>query len=259
MALPEPKARIQRLFDQLSAPYARFVFSRLRGEIQQDVAWIKPRPGEWVLDLACGPGTLAVQLARYGCRVYGLDLAEKMIWRAHRAARRLRCPPMHFAVADAEQLPAPDAAFDLVTCAFAFPDFPAPAQVVAEICRVTRPGGRIAVLEAVAPENPAQRSELDRLERLRSAGAPAHLLSLPDLVALFRPAGLALLDARVSERRRRLEDWLGSAAVQDDAARRGLRQALLATAKGDTAGLHLEQHRGRWFFSAKVAQLLWRK
>jgi len=258
MALPEPKASVQRLFDRLARPYARFVFSRMRGEIQDDVAWMKPRPRERVLDLACGPGTLALELALYGCRVYALDLAEQMIRRAQDAQRRRRCSPVHFAVADAEKLPLPDESFDLVTCAFSFPDFPSPRRAVAEICRVTRPGGRISVVEALAPEDAPRSATLDRLEQLRSAGVPVHLLSLTDLLALFRQAGLSLVDAGVSERRRRIEDWIGAAAGAG-AARRDLRRRLLETAEGDTAGLHLERHRGKWQFCAKVARLLWRK
>ena len=260
MALPEPKASIQRLFDDLAAPYARFVFSRLQAETREDVAWIRPQPQEEILDLACGPGTLALELARCGCRVHALDLAERMIDRARRAARLRRCPPVQFAVADAEQLPLPDTAFDLVTCAFSLPAFPARARAVAEIHRVTRPGGRIAILEAVAPEDPAQSAELDRLERLRSGGVPTHLLTLRELLALFQQAGLELLDASISERRRRLADWLGVAVVQGGpTARRRLRQQLLDSAKNAAAGLHLERHRGQWFFNAKVARLLWRK
>ncbi len=231
MALPERKARLQRLFDRLAAPYARFVFSRLRRETRGDVAWIQPRAEERVLDLACGPGTLALELARYGCRIYALDLAEQMILRARRGARQRRCPPVHFAVADAELLPVGDKTFDLVTCAFSISAF-----------------------------HPEQSAELARLERLRSAGVPAHLVSLGELLGLFRQAGLELLDASVSERRRRLEDWLSGAAVRGGAAaRQRLRRQLLGTAKGDAAGLRLERHRGQWFYCAKVARLLWVK
>ncbi len=255
---------MRRLFDRLSGPYARVVFSHLQHETQADVAWVRPRAGEKVLDLACGPGTLALELVRYGCRVYAVDLAEQMIAQAQ-AARRRRCgPPVHFAVADVEQLPLPGDSFDLVTCGFSFADFPAPAQAVAEICRVTRRGGRVAVVEAVAPEDPTQSAELDRLERLRSGGVPAHLLSLTELTALFRQASLELLDAAVSERRHRLEDWLGAAVGEGGVTtqrrlRRHLQAQLLETARSDAAGMHLERHGGRWFFSAKVAGLLWRK
>lgn len=260
MALPEPKASVQRLFDRLSAPYARVVFSRRRAEIQDDIAWIRPHAGEKALDLACGPGTLALELARHGCCVYALDLAERMIAQARSVARRRRSPPIHFAVADAEQLPLRGKMFDLVTCAFSLPVFPAPAKALAEIRRVTRPGGRIAILEAVAPEDSAESAELDRLERLRSDGEPAHLFSLPELLALFRQAGLSLLDASISERRRRLEDWLESAVVRGGAAaRRRLRRQVLDSARNPTAGLRLERHRSQWFFHHKVARLLWQR
>jgi SAM-dependent methyltransferase len=260
MTLPEPKASLQRLFNRLSSPYARFVFSRLRAETRAHVAWLQPRASERVLDLACGPGTLALELARYGCSVYALDLAEGMIAEAQVAARQRHSRAIQFAVADAEQLPLPEGEFDLVTCAFSFPTFPTPEKALREICRVTRPGGRIAVLEVVVPEDPTQRAALDRLERLRSGGIPTRLLSLADLLGLFRRAGLSLADAHVCERGRRLEDWLCGAEVEGGpSARRQLRQEFLESARGHRSGFHIERHRGHWFYCAKVAQLLWRK
>src|SRR3989441_10453868 len=186
MALPEPKAGVQRLFNRLSGPYARVVFSRLQRETQADVAWVRPRAGEKVLDLACGPGTLALELVGYGCRVYAVDLAEKMIARAQVARRRRRCPPVHFAVADVEQLPLPGDVFDLVACAFSFADFPAPVQAVAEMCRVTRRGGRVAVLEAVAPEDPVPSGEIHRPPRLRPGRESARPLLLARLPVVVR-------------------------------------------------------------------------
>src|SRR5437879_11973526 len=131
------------------------------------------------------------------------------------------------------------------------------------MCRVPRRGGRVAVLEAVAPEDPAQSAELDRLERLRSAGVSAHLLSLTELTALFRQASLELLDAKVSERKRRLEDWLGAAVGEGGVPaqrrlQRHLRVKLLETARRDAAGVHIERHRAHWLSIANVAQLRWR-
>lgn len=260
MTLPEPKASVQRLFNNLSTPYACFVFSHYRGETRRDVAWIKPNPRELVLDLACGPGTLALELGRYGCRVYAVDLAEKMISLARRAARRRNKLGVHFAVADAERLPLPSNCFDLVTCGYSLANFPALPPVVAEMFRVTRPGGRVAILEAVAPEDAGQRTVLNRLEQLRSAGAPARLLCSTDLRALFERANFLLLDGQVRERRRRLDDWLSLGNLdRATSSCRQLRQQILETAGDDSAGLHLERCNGRWFFYAKVACLLWRK
>ncbi|HJY86085.1 MAG TPA: methyltransferase domain-containing protein [Candidatus Acidoferrales bacterium] len=260
MALPQPKASFQRLFNRLSPSYARFVFSQLRAETRAHVAWLQPRANERVLDLACGPGTLAVELARYGCSVYALDLAEGMITVAQVAARQRRLRAIYFAVADAEQLPLPGGRFDLVTCAFSFPVFPTARKALDEICRVTRPRGRIALVEVVVAEDPAEREAWDRLERLRSGGIPTRLLSLADLLGLSRQAGLSLADAHVFERSRRLEDWLCGAVVEGGpSARRRLRQEFLESARAHSSSFHLEQHHGHWFYSAKVARLLWRK
>jgi len=260
MLRPEHKASVQRLFNRLATPYARFVFSRLRQETRQDVTWMKPQAHERALDLACGPGTLALELARHGCRVYAFDLAEQMLARARQAARTGGAQELHFAVGDVEHLPLPTGGFDLVTCSFSLANFPAPHDAVAEICRVTRPGGRVAVLEVVAPEDPAERAEFNRLEQLRSGGAPTRLLSLRDLLALYRQANLDLLDACVSVRQRRLDDWLTLGHLgRTPQARRRLREQVLQTAKENTAGLHLERHRRGWVFHVRVARLLWRK
>ncbi len=260
MVLPEHKASVQRLFNQLATRYARFVFSRLREETRADVAWMKPRARERALDLACGPGTLALELARHGCRVYAFDLAEQMISQARRAARRRQTRNIQFAVADVEQLPLPSGRFDLVTCGYTLANLRVPQHAVAEICRVTRPGGRIGILEAVAPEDTAQRAAFNRMERLRSSGVPVRLLSLSDLLALYWQAKLTLLEACVSERRRRLEDWL-SLRNPDKAARpyQRLRERVLQAARENAAGLRMERHRGEWFYHVQVARLLWRK
>lgn len=260
MALAEPKASVQRLFNRLSTPYARFVFSRSQEETRRDAAWIKPQSRERVLDLACGPGALALELARYGCHVYAFDLAERMIALARSAAHRQRDLQTHFGVADAEHLPLPSSRFDLVTCSYSLAGFPALRQVVAEISRVTRPGGRVAILEVVAPENAGQRAVLSQLEQRRSAGAPVRLLCLTDLLVLFPQMNWLLLDGHVRERRRRLEDWLSLGELsRTTGSRRKLREQVLETAFDDSAGLHLERRRGRWFYYPKVACLLWRK
>ena len=259
MALPDPKIRIQRLFNRIAVPYTRWALSRARAETRRDAEWIRVQGHERVLDLACGPGTLGLELAGQARAVYGLDLADRMIAQARRAAAAARCAHAHFGVADGELLPLPTDSFDLVTCSYSFANFPAPQRVVEEMHRVTRPGGRIAVLEVVAPENAAQRQLLNRLERLRTR-VPTRILCLTDLLALFYQVNLHLVDCQVQQRRRRLDDWLALAESGGDRrTRRRLRQELLRTAKTNDPGWHLSRQGGRWFFYHTVARLLWRK
>lgn len=259
LTLPDPKLRTQRLFNRIAASYARRVLPRASAQTRQDAEWIIPRWGERVLDLACGPGTLGLELALHGCAVYGLDLAEGMIAEAHRAARVRRCPNTHFGIADAERLPLPANSFDLVVCRYSFANFLAPQQVAREMQRVTRAGGRIVVLEVVAPENAVERQQVNRLEQLRSR-APTRILCLSELLALFYQVNLNLVDCHVERRRQRLDDWVAlGESGEDRCARRRLQQVLLRTAKNNDAGVPLDRQGGRWFLYHAVARLLWRK
>jgi SAM-dependent methyltransferase len=97
-----------------------------------------------VLDVACGTGNLAIPAARAGARVSGVDIAANLIEqaRARAAAENL---PIDFRVGDAEELPFPDASFDMVVTMYGAMFAPRPQVVAAELARVCRPGGMIAM------------------------------------------------------------------------------------------------------------------
>ena len=96
--------------------------------------------GTRVLDVGCGLGDLAAAAAARGAHATGSDLAEGMV----EAARR-RHPGIEFQVADAERLPFADGAFDATVSAFVVNHMPDPERGAAELVRVTRPGGRVAL------------------------------------------------------------------------------------------------------------------
>ena len=102
------------------------------------------QPGSRVLDVACGTGNLAVIAARRGCAVSGIDIAGNLIVqaRARAAAEGLR---IDFKEADAEALPFLGNQFDLVASMFGAMFAPRPSVVAAELLRVTKPGGQVAL------------------------------------------------------------------------------------------------------------------
>lgn len=111
------------------------------------VELIQPRPGERVLDLACGTGIVARQVASRVApngTVSALDVNPHMLTVA-RAAAEAEGAKIAFLEGNAENLPFDDGAFDLVTCQHAFQFFPNPDAVAREIARVLAPGGRVAV------------------------------------------------------------------------------------------------------------------
>ncbi len=103
-----------------------------------------------VLDVACGTGDMAVELVRHGCDVTGIDISEEMLVIARRKVENGK-----WQVADAENLPFDDNAFDAVTCAFGVRNFAGLEGGLGEMARVLKPGGRLVILELSYPENPA--------------------------------------------------------------------------------------------------------
>jgi len=102
------------------------------------------RPGERVLDLAAGTAVSTVELARSGAWCLAADFSQGML-----AAGRGRAVPK--AAADALHLPFDDASFDAVTISFGLRNIADTGAALAEMARVTRPGGRLVVCEFSTP------------------------------------------------------------------------------------------------------------
>jgi SAM-dependent methyltransferase len=108
------------------------------------VARLRLRAGERVLDVACGTGNLTIPAARAGARVTGIDIAPNLIAQARMEARAAACTIV-FEVGEAEALPYLDGQFDTVMTMFGAMFASPPERVGAELVRVTRPGGRVAM------------------------------------------------------------------------------------------------------------------
>jgi SAM-dependent methyltransferase len=107
------------------------------------VQFAQIKPGQKVLDVACGTGVVAVTAARAGAKVSGLDLSPVLVERARQNAA-LAAVEIDFVEGDAEALPYPDASFDVVVSQFGHIFAPRPDVAIAEMLRVLKPGGRIA-------------------------------------------------------------------------------------------------------------------
>jgi len=134
------------------------------------------RDGERVLDVASGPGTTALLLAReFGVTVEGVELSGDSVERASAAADAAALQDkVRFHVGDAEHLPFPDQSFDVVTCECAFCTFPDKQQAAAEFARVLKPNGRVAFSDVTVdanglPPRPRRRRGMGRLPGRRAA------------------------------------------------------------------------------------------
>lgn len=156
-ALPtgdEKKAAVRSMFDAIAPRYD--LVNRVM-TFRMDVGWRKRTirdldlpHGATVLDLACGTGDLCRGLAAAGHEPVGMDLSFGML-----AAGTTGVP---LAQADALRLPVPDGSVDGITCGFALRNFVELGPFFAELARVVRPLGRIALLEVAEPANPVLRA-----------------------------------------------------------------------------------------------------
>lgn len=204
----EKRTTVTAMFDRVAPSYDRL--NRLIS-LGQDRRWrrhaidaLAARPGDRVLDLACGTGDLCRELAAAGCHPIGFDLSPGMLDHA-----RVVAP---LVLADALQLPVPDARADGITCGFALRNFTDLAAFASECVRVLRPGGRVSLLDAAEPTGTLARvghsiwfrHAVPRIGGLLGDGAayrylPASTAYLPNptaIVDLFTDAGLVQVQRR---------------------------------------------------------------
>ncbi|MEX0755263.1 MAG: ubiquinone/menaquinone biosynthesis methyltransferase [Actinomycetota bacterium] len=145
--------RVRGMFDTIAGRYD--LVNRVM-TFGMDVGWrrrairdLRLPGGALVADLACGTGDLCRELDTAGYRAVGFDFSFGML-----AEARTRVPLVQ---ADALALPLADGRIDGVTCGFALRNVVSLETLFAELARVVRPGGRIALLDASVPDNPALR------------------------------------------------------------------------------------------------------
>jgi len=180
-------------------------------------AFVLPRGDERALDVGTGAGALALALAPLVREVVGLDRVPELL----ALARERATANATFVEGDAERLPFEAWSFDLAGTLRTLHHVARPELVLAELVRVTRPGGRILVVDQIAPVDPLAAIAVDRFERARD---PGHTRLLPDidLRQLFEANGLVLVRDRRESERRPLDAYLDLAACAGEERERAV-------------------------------------
>jgi len=177
-------------YDLMARFGMRFILGGSEQALRQTTADLAQlQPGEAVLDVGCGTGTLAlVAKERVGAagRVSGIDPSAQLLTRARRKAAR-RGLEINFQLGEIEQLPFPDQSFDVVLSTLMMHHLPddLKRQGLAEIARVLKPGGRLLVVDARRPEEHHDRSA--RLVGQWNSG-------IQDQPALMKEAGFSQVE-----------------------------------------------------------------
>ena len=213
-------------------------------------------PGERVMDLGAGPGFVTCLAAREGRMAIAVDLTQAFLAKARVRARAEGLGGVSCVVADVDHLPITAASVDVALSHKALHHFAHPAAALAEAHRVLRRGGRIAIADTYADEDPGRAARHNHIERVRD---PSHveMVSLPRLRDILGAAGFAGLREVLYEDERPVEWWLSVSASPPDvrAEIEGLlRQSMDA---GDSTGLAVREDAAGalWFRRREVVAI----
>src|SRR5262245_61988905 len=117
----------------------------------------RARPGSRILEVAPGPGYLAIELAKRGYAVTALDISRSFVRIAQQNAAAAGVP-LDVRLGNASAMPLPDASFDFIVCSAAFKNFSDPIGALNEMHRVLEPGGQASIFDL---RKDAGRDEID--------------------------------------------------------------------------------------------------
>jgi ubiquinone/menaquinone biosynthesis C-methylase UbiE len=238
------KETIQKQFTKTAEAFSTFAVRDTPEMLAERVEFAKLQATDFVLDVACGPGAFALAVAPRVRFAHGVDLTPEMLRRAHAFRTEKQIPNAAFTGGDAEQLPFPNGAFDLVSCQFSFHHLPKPQLVLGEMIRVAKPDGRIVVVDPLAPESDSKYDLHNRIEKLRD---PSHAFSLrlTTFLRMFEEAGLEVARQSVRRRARSFNQWMLRAGHKPGTKRyQETRKLLEDSMAGDRAGFSAEPQGG---------------
>lgn len=158
-------------FDRQSANYGKSHILSKTDDIRSALPWLKPEPGQSLLDIATGGGHTGLYFARYGLNVTLADISEAMLKNASALAAE---EGLHVQTRQhtAEKLPYADETYDFVTCRVAAHHFSCPASFIMETARVLKKGGSFLLIDGTVEDGHPEAEEWSHeVEKLRD---PSH-------------------------------------------------------------------------------------
>ena len=252
--MPAHNATVVDQFTRQADAFAAAAAIRDDQALDLIVAGCKAGSADRSLDVACGPGLVVCAFADVVRSATGIDLTPAMIEKGRSLADSKNLGNTSFVVGDVNALPFAESSFSIVTSRYAFHHFQDPLRVLLEMVRVGKPGGRIAVMDMMASDDPAKAERFNRMEKLRD---PSHVgaLTLAALRQTFHDAGLP--EPTVAPYRMPVElESLLDASFPNPGDREAVREMVLASLAGDAMGVQTQRKADRVYFSYPIALLV---
>jgi ubiquinone/menaquinone biosynthesis C-methylase UbiE len=206
MAEEDFKSLSQERYGRFAQAYVTSEGHARGSELDRLVDIARPQPDWIVLDVATGGGHTALKFAPFVARVVATDVTPGMLEQAAAFVAGWGADNVEFRLADAQDLPFDDGAFDLVTCRIAPHHFADCPRFVRQAARVLKAGGLLLVQDHLLPEDGEPARYIDAFERLRD---PSHhrAYAASEWLAMFQAAGLQVEHTEQIVKRHEFLPW----------------------------------------------------
>jgi SAM-dependent methyltransferase len=204
----ELKAFSRERFTKTAQVFGDYAVSSRAIEAETLAHMVAANENDRAVDLACGPGTLALRFAKHVRWICGLDFTPAILQRARRAASHEGLQEkLTFVIGDAQSLPFADSSLTLAVTSYSLHHISDPARVISEMSRVVKKGGRVGLIDIVVPEDPKIRALNHRIEFIRDH-SHAKSMTQREFESMFASAGLRLTGMELKGHPRTFEHWM---------------------------------------------------
>lgn len=255
--MDDPNKLVQQQFGANAAKYATSDVHAKGASLARLIELTQPQSAWSVLDVSTGAGHTALTFAPHVARVIASDLTPPMLDAARQLANARGITNIEFKPADAHALPFAADTFDLVVNRLALHHFSDARQAIAEMARVCKPGGIVALVDNIVPPDKVTAGAINHLEKLRD---PSHNWAYPiaRLEALFADAGLRVRHSESFDKEMEFDPWADRMGVSD-ATKAKLRALLNDAPEGMRAFLTPRVDGAKMFFALHEAIVIGNK
>jgi ubiquinone/menaquinone biosynthesis C-methylase UbiE len=235
----ELKALVRDRFTKTAEVFGDYAVLGRVAEAESLARLVSAGPHDLAVDLASGPGTLALRFAKHVRWICALDFTPAILARArHKAAEEGLLEKFSFAIGDAQALPFADGSLDLAVTSYSLHHISDPARVVREMARVVKRGGRVGLIDIVVPEEPKVRELNHRIEYIRDH-SHSRSLTQPEFETLMKEAGLRITATDIREHPRTFDHWMHVAGwKRSDLEYIEARRLMVSSIEDDGAHFH---------------------
>lgn len=251
---------IQRQFQRQGEAYKRLKYVADDAGLKRVVGMTHAGPEDRIVDFASGPGFLTMKFAEVCKEALGVDATDTFLESAREEAKQRGLSNIRFLKGDVVDTGLDSNYYDIAICRAAFHHFPDPAKALAEMKRVTKPGGQVIVIDMKTSDDQAKADEHNALEILCD---PTHVRALTEaeFTQLFETENLEITRQRGGETKYSLEDWIDHGGPSQENADR-IRETIEASSTDDRLGLSIWReddaihfaHNGVAFVTKKSAE-----